>query len=103
MRTDQPKVVYLPSHTIEKIDYRPPKQQQPQSKLKLRKSKQIAESTPFIGDWYVLLNLVAPSAFRLTTSPLTFTANSMSASNAGNSSETNLAIKSNCSQTREGR
>ena len=39
MRSDQPKVVYLPSHSVERVSYK--KLVKPQSKLKLRKSKQI--------------------------------------------------------------
>lgn len=49
MRADQPKVVYLPSHNIEKADTRTHSKTQP--KLKVRKSKQLVEINANIGDW----------------------------------------------------
>ena len=49
MRLDQPQVVYLPSHACEKVEIQ--SLNKTQSKLKIRKSKQQADSNPDMGDW----------------------------------------------------
>lgn len=80
LKIDQPKVVYLPAHNSLKknreIDKKPP------SKLKLKRSKQMAE-TSVIGDWYCILYTAAPFASPSTTFQSSFMARNMSASNAG--------------------
>ncbi len=81
MRTDQPKVVYLPAHNSEKITYQTHKRGP--SKLKIKRSKQILETSHSMGDWYFLFDIVVPPVFRQTTSRFNFTAKSMCASNAG--------------------
>lgn len=83
MRVDQPKVVYLPSHTCEKVTYLEPTKKK-ESRLRMRKSKQIVESNPNIGDWYLLIDLVVPFASLPTTFPSSSTGNNMSVSSAAN-------------------
>lgn len=49
LRIDQPKVVYLPAHHGEKIDIR--SENRKESRLKIKKSRQMQETLPSIGDW----------------------------------------------------
>jgi hypothetical protein len=80
LKIDQPKVVYLPAHNGLKKSRAIDKK--PTNKLKLKRSKQMV-STSAIGDWYSILHAAAPYASRLTTFRWSFTARSMSVSNAG--------------------
>lgn len=81
MRNDQPKVVYLPAHNSEKVTY--PTHKRGPSKLKVKRSRQLLETSHSIGDWYYSFDKVAQPVFHQTTSQSNFTARSMCVSNAG--------------------